>query len=376
MKKIFSAVLAAALVLSLAACKAETKNTENAEESKPISVSLEFPSGADERTEYNKEILDINKFELTLSLPEGWTVGDKASSDFSLITAWSVRGIYDETYAETDNCIGAVGYNVIPELSDEEMEIPAAVYSQIALGNDYQFTVRERYDIVRSGDDRETALTDVYRSKVLDGEAERLNKGILMLDRSAGVYVAVELDASVTDEQHRQIAESMEITVSEKTDITDAEIKKLIEEHNFITLYTEYESLDFDQNDKTQWQGHEYYKVSDERFDEWDEWVEYVRTVYVENSENEEYILTKSHYISFDGLNFTDGGAKGCNMLFDQYTFERTAPIDGRPACKVKIPDAYEGSEGNFYVETITFENTDDGWRIYDCVRDYEDNKN
>lgn len=219
MKKFFSvklaAVLAAALALSLAACKAETDDTENAGESKPVSVSLEFPSGADEMTEYNKEILDINKFELTLSLSAGWTVGDKAPYDFPLIGAWSVRGIYDETYAETDNCIGAVGYNVIPELSDDEMEIPAAVYSQIALGNDYQFTVRERYDIVRSGDNWEIALTDVYRSKVLDGEAERLNKGILMLDRSAGVYIAIELDASITDEQHRQVAESMKIAVYE-----------------------------------------------------------------------------------------------------------------------------------------------------------------
>lgn len=382
MKKYFAARLsavlaAAALVLSLAACEEKREDTENVPESGLTAVSLDFPSGADEITEYNKEIFDIGKFTVSLSLPSGWSVADKSSDDFPLIGAWSVRGIYDETYAETNNCIGAIGYNIIPELSDEEKNIPAAIYNQIALGNGYQFAVRARYDIVRSGNNWETALTDVYYSDVVNnGEGEKTNKGILMLDRQAGVYIAVELDSSITDEQHRQIAESMEITAAESADITDTEIKRLIEENNFITLYTKYESLPFDQNETAQWQEHEYYKVSDERFDEWNEWVEYVRTVYVENSEKEEFILTRSHYVSFDGFNFTDGGGMGCMIAFDQYAYEMVDPVDGRPVCKVKMPDLYEGSEGNFYVETITFENTPNGWRIYDSVLDYEDNKN
>ncbi|MDE5742093.1 MAG: hypothetical protein K2H90_06555 [Oscillospiraceae bacterium] len=372
MKKFFAAGLAAALALSLAACEEKKEDTDNTAESSVVSVSVEFPSGAEKITENNKEIFDINKFTVSFSLPSGWSVSDEPSEDFPLIGAWSVRGIYDGTYAEANNCIGAVGYNVIPELSDEEKNIPAAVYNQIALGNDYQFAVRERYDIVRSGDDRETALTDVYYSEALGRDGERLNKGILMLDRQAGVYVAVELDASITDEQHRQIAESMEITVSEKTDITDAEIKRLIEDSHFITLMTEYDTLPFDQVEPSKWQDRDYYKVTDERFDEWDEWVEYVRTIYSENME--EQILTNARYVSINGFTFTDGIAKGCDILFDKYTYEMADPIDGRPVCIVKIPDAYEGSEGDFYVETITFENTENGWRIYDCVLDYEDN--
>lgn len=173
-------------------------------------------------------------------------------------------------------------------------------------------------------------------------------------------------------EQQNQSTESAELTKPDSGEITDTEIKRLIEEHNFITLYTEYESLSFDQNETAQWQGHEYYKVSDERFDEWNEWVEYVRTVYTENSEKEEFILTKSHYISFNGFNFTNGGGMGCTISFDQYTYERTDPIDGRPACIVKMPDLSEDGEGSFYVDTLTFENTSNGWRIYDSVLDYE----
>ena len=370
LKFLFAAV-SAVMIFSCCAKNADESNdnADNAAESSSAAALAEFPSGTDTITEYNKHIFDINKFTASFSLPAGWKVTDEASSEYPLTGAWSVRYFY----SGDGKCVGAVGYNIIPELSEEEMEIPAAIYNQIALGNDYQFAVRARYDIVKSDDNSETALTDVYCSEVITGDGEKVNKGILMLDRAMGVYVAAEFESTaITDEQHRQIAESMELTKSESEEITDAEIKRLIEENNFITLYTKFESLPFDQNETAQWQGREYYKVSDERFDEWNEWVEYVRTVYTENSEKEEFILTQSHYISFNGLNFTDGGSMGCTISFDQYTYERTDPIDGRPACIVKMPDLSEDGEGSFYVETLTFENTANGWRIYDSVLAHE----
>lgn len=346
-------------------------NVDNSAENSSSAVSIEFPSGTDEITEYNKHIFDIDKFIASLSLPAGWSVTDEASSEYSLLSTWSVRYFY----SGDGKCVGAIGYNIIPELSDEEMKIPAAIYNQIALGNGYQFAVRARYDIVKSDDNSETALTDVYYSEAVTGDGEKVNKGILMLDRSMGVYVAAEFESTaLTDEQHRQIAESMEITKSESREITDTEIKRLIEDCHFIRLMTDYDTLPFDQIEPTKWQDRDYYKVTDERFDEWNEWVEYVRTVYSENME--EKILTSARYININGFTFTDGLATGCDILFDRYTYEMSDPVDGRPVCNVKLPDAFDESGGSFFTETITFENTVDGWRICDIANGYETAEN
>lgn len=338
-------------------------NEDNASESGMTQFLLDFPSGAEEINEYNKEIFEINGFSLSLSLPSGWSVTDEASDKFPLTGAWSARYIYDEN----GSCIGAAGYNVIPELSEAEKEIPAAVYNQIALGNGYQFAVRDRYDIVQSGDTYETALTDVYYSdNVNNGGGEKINKGILSLDRQAGVYVAIDLDALISDGLHREIAESMKITQDKPADITDAEITRLIEESHFIRLMTDYDTLSFEQTEPSKWQDRDYYKVTDERFDEWDEWVEYVRTVYGESME--EQFLTDARYININGFTFTDGLSKGCDILFDRYTYERIAPIGGRPACEVKCPDAFDETGEAFYTDTVIFEYTDDGWRIWDII--------
>lgn len=210
--KLLYAVISAVMIFSCC-----TKNNDESNDNSDIAaeenfsaVSIEFPSETDEITEYNKHIFDIDKFTASLSLPAGWRVAEEDSGEYPLFGTWSVRYFY----SGDGKCAGAIGYNTVDELSEEEMKIPAAVYSQIALGNGYQFAVRERYDIVRSDDDFETALTDVYYSdNVNNGEGEKTNRGILLLDRQAGVYVAAEFESSeLTDEQHRKIAESMNIT--------------------------------------------------------------------------------------------------------------------------------------------------------------------
>lgn len=355
------------MIFSCCAKNAEESddNSDNAAESSSASVLIEFPSGTDEITEYNKHIFDIDKFAASFSLPSGWKVTDEASSEYSFLTAWSVRYFY----SGDGKCVGAIGYNIIPELSEEEMKIPAAIYSQIALGNGYQFAVRARYDIVKSNDNSETALTDVYYSEAVTGDGEKVNKGILILDRAMGVYAAAEFESgALTDEQHRQIADSMELTKQGGGEITDTEIKRLIEDSHFITLMTYYDTLPFDQVEPSKWQDRDYYKVTDERFDEWNEWVEYVRTVYSENMEEE--ILTSARYININGFTFTDGLSQGSDILFHQYTYEMSDPADGRPVCIVKLPDAFDESGENFFTETITFENTANGWRICDYVLD------
>ena len=91
--------------------------------------------------------------------------------------------------------------------------IPAAIYSQIGLGNDYRFDIREKYEIVKNSDTFETALTDVYYSDSFnDTNGEMINKGIVAYDTSKGIYIAFELNKDVlTEKQYTEIAESIDI---------------------------------------------------------------------------------------------------------------------------------------------------------------------
>lgn len=93
-----------------------------------------------------------------------------------------------------------------------------AIYHQVALGNDWQFRVRDSYTAVWSWDTGESALVSVYGSPVLlagDGEGHddatgRENRGILACDSGLSAYVALELDGeAVSKEQAAGIAESI-----------------------------------------------------------------------------------------------------------------------------------------------------------------------
>lgn len=170
-----------------------------------------FPSGNDEVTDYNKAVLDIEKFTVSFRLPDGWHIEEKGSDDNSKVYAsvFSPHYIFDGS----DNCVGLVGYNIIPqELSGEEL-IPNAIYNQIALGNDYCFDIREKYDVVSSSETGETALTEVYYSDVItEGNGEKYNKGILAYDSLLGAYIAFDIDSTaVTNGECTDIAESIKL---------------------------------------------------------------------------------------------------------------------------------------------------------------------
>ena len=171
---------------------------------------IEFPSGNDEETEYNREVLSIDTFMLKIALPDGWSVSAQADNVYGLMSCFSKNYIYDKN----GECVGAVGYNVVPSDLNEDSLIPIAIYNQIALGNDYRFDVKEKYDVVSSSDKTETALTDVYYSPVISGSSEeRKNKGIVSYDLVHGAYVAAEFeDDALSDEQYSYIANSLSFT--------------------------------------------------------------------------------------------------------------------------------------------------------------------
>lgn len=170
-----------------------------------------FPSGNDEKTDYNKAVLDIDKFTVSFLLPDRWHTEEKSNDDISK----SYASVFSPYYIldENENCVGLVGYNIIPqELSGEEL-VPNAIYNQIALGNDYCFDIREKYDVVSSSETGETALTEVYYSDVItEGNGEKYNKGILAYDSLLGAYIAFDIDSTaVTYGEFTNIAESIKL---------------------------------------------------------------------------------------------------------------------------------------------------------------------
>lgn len=173
--------------------------------------TIVFPSGNDEVTEYNKDILNIEKFSVNVLLPDGWGIKAKNENDKSNVysSVFSIYYIFDEN----NNIVGTVGYNIIPtELSENDL-IANVIYNQIALGNDYCFDIREKYDVVSSSDTCEIAITDVYYSEVItEGNGVKYNTGILMYDSLCGVYVAFDLDSkALTYAQCIDIAKSIKI---------------------------------------------------------------------------------------------------------------------------------------------------------------------
>jgi hypothetical protein len=162
------------------------------------SVSLTFP-GEDAGT-------DISPFTVTLTLPSGWSLTDTATEDaFPIFPVLSKRGLSN---AE-EEAVGAIGFSPYEPVEGAEDD-PRAIYSQIALGNDYKFNVRDMYTVIQENDDGETAITTVDYAASINNGAEKANRGIVAYNRDKRVYVAIELDSdSLSDEQAEAIAQSL-----------------------------------------------------------------------------------------------------------------------------------------------------------------------
>lgn len=173
---------------------------------------MAFPESDAEKTDFNRDIFEIAPFNIQVALPDGWFAGefDPQAETYLYSGVWSRVAIYDKE----ENCVGAVGYNTL-ELDEETEGELMAIYNQIALGNDYQFDVKDSYTVVKKLGAGETAIVDVYYSPVLstssDSESDpKINYGVLSYNSDKSVYVAFEFDSSVTDETIAYIANSIE----------------------------------------------------------------------------------------------------------------------------------------------------------------------
>lgn len=171
-------------------------------------VTVEFPLNDNGKTDYNAYIYDIEPFVLSFDLPDGWELRDSKPEDiFNLATLYTPLYFYDEN----EECIGVLGYNVY-ELYEGVEDDPRAIYGQIALGNNYQFDVRESYNAIKETENGVTAVVDVYYSASINDGVEKYNRGIVSYNKDLLVYIAIELVSGITDEQILKIAESIVIS--------------------------------------------------------------------------------------------------------------------------------------------------------------------
>ena len=185
-----------------ASCKVSVKNSQGQVMAGKL-VTVSFPGDLSERDEDNAAVFDIDTFFVSFVLPEGWTVNPAAD-----LRTYDCPGLFSKAGIRNEKGIlaGIVGYNRYDRAEDD----PRVVYNQIALGNHYQFDVRDSYKVVKSAPEGTTARCTVYRSAQMTGGAETANHGIVSCNKELGVYIVMELfSGELSDDQLTDIAESV-----------------------------------------------------------------------------------------------------------------------------------------------------------------------
>lgn len=140
--------------------------------------------------------------------------------------------------------------------------------------------------------------------------------------------------------------------------ISDEEINTLLQGRRQIYSLLMYSNLDFDTESKVSVNGIDYYRVIDEKYDEWNEWTDYVKSIYVD--EASEIIFNDLKIIEINGITYTNDGSAG-NSISDEYTYEIASEANDTVTILLKNTD-------NFTSETIETEiilvKTSNGWRI------------
>lgn len=143
-----------------------------------------------------------------------------------------------------------------------------------------------------------------------------------------------------------------------KSNISDDEINALLQGRSHIITVTDYDTLPFYTDDKVTIDGFDYYRVEDEKYDEWNEWTNYVKSIYTD--EAADIIINNKKIIDIDGKTYTNDGGKG-DSLSKEYTYDIVSETEDTVTLLLKNTDNFSDE----IIETEIFlENTSNGWRI------------
>lgn len=107
--------------------------------------------------------------------------------------------------------------------------------------------------------------------------------------------------------------------------------------------------------------GREYYNITDENYDTWDEWSALFYSVYTD--EFAENLLNLGTVINIDGAAYSDGGSRG-NDVDNNYEYSVVETQSGSITVEMYRPYHPEGDEDATKVDVIVIVKTDYGWRI------------
>ena len=169
------------------------------------SGTITFPAYREGREDYNAAIYDIQPFQVSLALPEGWSVRVPPAEDrrtsFAFTPLWLYQG---EEYA------GSIGYNtfeIYPDVPEETFY--RMVYNQLMLGSVINWD--NEYTVARDWGSGCSATVQITESQGAAGPTEA-RPGILAYDRDQLVYVAIELEnGRLSGQEVWELAESLEI---------------------------------------------------------------------------------------------------------------------------------------------------------------------
>lgn len=150
---------------------------------------------------------------VSISLPQGWDLQHRSKKNGIDLRPLGLTGM-DETYPiydlydAEDRLVGALGCRYY-EPYEQDADSVAVVYSLLRLGSVYRFDTESRYDVVRTQDTGNTAVTLVVFQNGAEDDPHT-NWGILSYDREKLRFLAMELDSScVSEAEVYQIAQTL-----------------------------------------------------------------------------------------------------------------------------------------------------------------------